>query len=364
METISPYRLAWRKPDQVHVRPETRRTVLEALEHEFPTSRNRLSARANLGAVTIRHACRQLIRERILALQYGRDPDSGQSCDLITYVRYPVLPVLELSETYMIWRLCDTLSESVFATVRDRGGFCTAEDDLHTLMGQVSAILRAGTCRLPKDLPLQAPILLLPSPMNTPAASRAYTLPRTQDRITALVGHVLDEPPSFMLTPEEAVAHELSYHPLAQGASCVLHLRFGVAAAATLLIREHSTNPAGPLAVAPYAAAMNETLQATLGDAPLRSDSWQNGVAAFLESFCRLMTPELVVIEIPDPLPAAPRIQEVLPDFTALQWMSYALNTPSLAHKGALRQARRVLWASLGNASLQSAHETGGHHVP
>lgn len=357
METTYPYRVAWHKPKAVEVSSESRRAILEALEYEFPTSRQHLVKRCGLSESTFRHGYRQLIRERILALKYGPDPDSGKSCDLLTPACYPVLPVLELSETYMIWRLCSTLGESVFATVRDRGGFCSAEDDLHTLMGQVSAILRAGTCRLPEDIPLQTPVLLLPSPMNTPITIHTPTLPHDPERLTALVRRVLDQSPSHVLTPEEAVAHELGYHPLTRGASCVLHLRFGVTDTATLLVRENSAHPESPLVAAPYAAEMNRTLQAALQEVSVHSAAWQSRVADFLRSICRFITPQLVAIEAPDTIPALPHLGEILPAQTTLQWTEYALNTPSLAHKGALRYARRALWESMISKSPKAMQE-------
>lgn len=344
MDSIYPYRVAWQAPKAVDVSPESRRAILEALEHEFPTSRRRLASLTALGDVTFRRGCRQLIREKVMTLKYGQDPDSGKSCDLVTFEGYPVLPVLELSEAYMVWRLCNTLGESVFATVRDRGGFCTAEDDLHTLMGQVSAVLKAGTCRLPKDVPLMPPVLLLSSPMNTPAVAHTHTLPRNPDRLAALVHRVLDELPSHILTPEEAVAHELYYHPAARGTDCVLHLRFGVANTATLLVRQNALDVASPLTPAPYAAEMSRTLREILDGTPAHSAVWQSRLGEFLNSVCRLITPQLVVIESPDNFPPAPDLRHHLPDRATLLWLPYALNTPSLAHKGALRFSRRALW--------------------
>ncbi len=357
METMYPYRVAWHKPEAVEVSPESRRVLLEALEYEFPTSRHRLAGLCGLGDVTLRRGCRQLIREGVLTLKYGPDPDSGKACDLITPVCYPILPVLELSETYMIWRLCNTMGESVFATVRDRSGFCTPEDDLHALMGQVSTILRAGTCRLPKDIPMRPPVLLLPSPESTSAAARASALPRDPDRLKALALRVLDQEPTGMLAHKEAVAHELGYHPSARGAACVLHLRLGAINTATLLIREHSSSRTSPLTVADFGAEMSRTLQSALGDLPIRSAPWQHSLANFLASVCRFITPQLVSIESPDTVDALPTLQDILPAGVSLQWTAYALNTPSLAHRGALRYARRALWECMAGKSRQAAHE-------
>ena len=362
MESIYPYRVAWHKPKPVNVRPESRRTVLEALEHEFPTSRSRLLGLADLGAVTVRRACHQLIREEVMALKYGRDPDSGQSCDLVTFTRYPVLPVLELAETYMIWRLCDTLGGSVFATVRDRGGFYSAEDDLGILMGQVSTILKAGTCRLPGSIPLQPPVLLLPSPMNSPDISRGHSLSRDPEQLTTLVRRVLDETPVFVLTPEEATAHELCYHPAARGAACVLHVRFGVTVTASLLIRQTATDLTSPWIPAPYADGVSVTLNEYIHNTPAHSAARWKRVAACLGSICRLITPHLVVIETDSPHPIPDSIRAVLPPMTALQYTGYALNTPSLAHRGALRFSRRALWESM-RQEPPSIHK-GDRHVP
>lgn len=354
MDTIYPYRVAWRAPKALAVSPESRRAILEALEYEFPTSRQRLFGLTDLGDVTFRRGCRQLIREKVMALKYGQDPDSGRSCDLVTLESYPVLPVLELSETYMIWRLCNTAGESVFATVRDRGGFCTAEDDLYTLLGQVASILRAGTCRLPRNIPLQPPVLLLPSPMNTPSTSHAHTLPQEPDRLVTLVRRVLDEAPVHMLTPEEAVAHELYYHPAIQSASCVLHLRFGVTNTATLLIREKSTDSASPLTVAPFAADMTRALRETVSGTDPHSALWQSRIAEFLSSVYRFITPQCTVLEVPEGIPTVADMGDRLPAQISLQWRKYALNTPSLAHRGALRYARRDLWEAMRSESPPS----------
>lgn len=350
MESIHPYRVAWHRPQPVNVRPESRTAVLEALEYEFPTSRRRLLGLTDLGAVTVRRACHQLIRERVMALKYGHDPDSGQSCDLVTFTRYPVLPVLELAETYMIWRLCDTRGDSVFATVRDRGGFHTAEDDLNILMGQVSTILNAGTCGLPAAVPLQPPVLLLPSPMNTAPTAHGHTLPHDPDRPVALVRRVLDIEPRFVLTPEEATAHELRYHPAVRGLGCILHIRLGVTDTATMLVRQTATNLTSPLIPAPYMAGLTHTLNTYTHGTPHRSTARWERLAAFLQTFCRLITPDCVVVETNDPSypqRLSDSLAAVLPPAVSLQCTSYALNAPSLAHRGALRFSRRVLWESM-----------------
>ena len=354
MESNYPYRVAWQKPAAVNVHPKSRRAVLEAMEYAFPTSRRRLAALTELGTVTFRRAYRQLIREKVLILKYGRDPDSQKACDLITYARYPVLPILELTEKHMIWRLCDTLGESVCATMRERSGFCTAEDDLNLLMGQVSAMFRSGACKLPKSACLQPPFLLLPSPDRT--SPHAPSLPHDLAGIRTLLHHVLDTAPAGIITPEEAVAHELGYHPSAREAARVLHLCLRATPTVTLLTRERSLDPASPLTVSPRSAEMNRALQDVLAHLPLYSAVWQSQFIDFLAQVFRVVTPQFVAVESPGEMPVLHAIRDILPPQTALQWTEYALHTPCLAHKGALRHARRALWESMISPPPQTTH--------
>ena len=357
MDSIYPYRVAWQAPKAVSVSPESRRAILTALEYEYPTSRRRLAEKTSLGDATFRRGLRQLMREKIIALKYGQDPDSGRPVDLITFESYPILPVLELSETCLIWRLCSTDGRSVFATVRDRGGFCTAEDDLYTLMGQVSSILQAGTCRIPKDVPLQPPVLLLPSPADSLSIPHAHTLPNHPDRLNALVHRVLDEAPLCTLTAEEAVAHELYHHPAAGNSSCVLHVYLGAVNTATLFVREIASDTQSPLIPAPYAGEMTRALQEMLEGTVPRSTLWSSRIAEFLSTACRFITPQLVVIEASDTFPVSDGLQDHLPSHTTLLRLPYALNTPALAHRGALRFSRRALWERLSGKPLESTHE-------
>ena len=187
MDPSGPYRLAWRPSPPANVRSSSRAALLDALEYGFPVTRLRLAELTHLGETTVRRACRQLLREQVLTLSYGTNQATGRHHDRILPALHPVLPVLEITEDYLVWRLFDTRGGSVFATVRDRSGYCTPEDDLAVLMGQVTAILRAGTCGLPADVPLQPPVLLLPDGDTT-----------WQEPLR----HVLPQPPAYTLTPE------------------------------------------------------------------------------------------------------------------------------------------------------------------
>ncbi len=354
MEPLTPYRVAWHKPKPVNVRPESRAAILNALEYEVPTTRGRLLGLTDLGSVTVRRACHQLLREQVLTLQYGHDPDSGQSCDLITLARYPVLPVLELAETYMIWRLCDTGGGSVFATVRDRGGFYTPEDDLNTLMGQVNTIIHAGTCGLPAAVPLQRPVLVLPSHAGSSSMLRRQTIPTEHDHMITLVRRVLDADPCFILTREEATAHELCFHSATQGCACILHIHIGVTDDATVFIREITGDKRSRFVAAPYLEGVSDELyRHTHGTIP-HSSSWWKQVADFIRTLGRFLSLDCVVIESDKPMQPVSEIRAALPTSTALVFHTYALNTPSLAHRGALRFSRRILWESMRSEAPNS----------
>lgn len=338
MESNYPYRVAWHRPTDINVCSESRSAVLDAMEYGFPTSKNRLEALTGLGTTTVRRAYRQLIREGVMALKYGRDPDSGRASDLLTFVRYPVLPVLEITNAYMVWRLCDTRGGSVFATVRDRGGFCTPEDDLITLMGQVSAISRAGTCGLPAKVPLQPPVLLLPS------------------RDSALVGtvrRVLDVAPTHILTPGEAAALELRYHPATQNAASVLYLRIGEARTITMMTRTRTDDGRSPFAPAACASGLEQTLRDYTKDHRPHTRGWWQQTAAFLSDFCRFITPDCVVLELDREQEGVKFLRASLPASLKFIRINYALNTPSLAHRGALRLTRRVLWDSMEGVATE-----------
>ncbi len=329
MESIYPYRVAWHKPTTVNVCSESRAAVLDAMEYGFPTSKGRLEALTDLGTTTVRRAYRQLIREGVMALKYGPDPDSGRASDLLTLVRYPVLPVLEITDAYMVWRLCDTRGGSVFATVRDRGGFYTPEDDLATLMGQVSAIMRAGTCGLPAAVPLQPPVLLIPA---------------RDSSLVGIVRRVLDTAPSCVLTPEESAALELRYHPATQDAASVLYLRIGETRTITLLTRTRTDDGRSPFTPAACAAGLEQTLRDyTKGHRPHTQGWWQR-TAAFLTDLCRFITPDCAVLELDREQEGAKLLRAALPSSVKFIRIQYALNAPSLAHSGALRLTRRALW--------------------
>ena len=342
--TLSPYRIAWQRPDSVNVRSASRAAVLDALDTRSPLSRGQLQAMTGLSPLTLRRACRQLVRENVVVLQYGKNSDTGHACDLFSPTRAPVLPVLEISPTRMVWRLCNPCGESVFATVQDRGAFRTAEDDLHLLMGRVATILRAGTCGLPAGMPLQAPVLLRGT--SDTEAEKA-------------VSRVLEAPPLWVLTPAEAAAREIRHLPEARGASCVLYLSLTASCTASLLVRSTAADPAAPLTPASYAAGMESTLRNTLRDIPRHTPEHRAGVRDFLQDVCRILTPDCLILEY-DENPASespfpPSAISPLPPLSAtLRTFPVTLNEPPLSHRGAMRLSRRALWDSMESFPSQT----------
>ena len=82
--TLSPYRIAWQRPDSVNVRSASRAAVLDALDTRSSLSRGQLQAMTGLSPLTLRRACRQLVRENVVVLQYGKNSDTGHACDLFS----------------------------------------------------------------------------------------------------------------------------------------------------------------------------------------------------------------------------------------------------------------------------------------
>ena len=329
MESIYPYRIAWRRPPDVNVCHSSRSAVLEAMEYGHPTSKARIAALSDLSANTVRHASRQLTREKVLTLKYGPDPDTAVASDLITIVRYPVLPVLEITDAYMVWRLMDTCGESVFATVRDRGGFCSPADDLTTLLGQAATIMGAGTCGLPAEVALQPPVLLLPS---------------RDPKLVSLVRRETETEPDFILTPEEATALELRYNPVTQHASSILYVRSGEVRSVSLLQRMHLEDPRSTFYPTPFTAGLERSLREYTRGVRPHTGAWWQRAAGFLAECVRYLSPDLVVVETDRPGSDPKALRKVLPPSIPLLHLPYALNTPSLAHRGAMRLSRRVLW--------------------
>ena len=320
-------------------RTDHRLTLLEALEYEFPTSKSRLIARAGLCETTTRRIGRELAQEGILTLVRGADPDDGRAADLVSLSRYPSLPILEITEHRLLWRLCDTCGDSVFATIRERSGFLPPEDDLAVLLGQVAAILRADTCGLTPSVPLQPPVLLLP-------AEESYW--------HAVVCRALDREIPFALAHETAVAEELRYHPRTQEADSVLCLHAGETASVSLYHREQAGNLRSPFVPAAHASPLAETLTAYVDGHRPHSEAWWQRVADFLGDACRFISPACVMVETARTESPSDRLRAAIPPSATFIRTTCGLNTPSLAHRGALRFSRRALWGEMLRRSAKS----------
>jgi hypothetical protein len=314
-------------------RADNRSAILEAMEYEFPTSKRRLIEQAGLSETTTRRIGRQLAKEGILTLVHGADPDDGRAADLVSLSRYPVLPVLEITEHRLLWRLCDTCGSSVFATIRDRSGFFPPEDDLAILLGQVSTILRADTCGMTPSVSLQPPVLLLPD---------------KEPYWHGLLRRALDREIPVSLAHETAVARELRYHPHTQEADSVLCLHAGEPASVTLYHREQTGDSDSPFVPTAHASPLAETLTAYVSGCRPHSEAWWKRTADFLRDAHRFVSPACVVVET-DRAGESPgdSLRTALPPSIPLIRITCGLNTPSLAHRGALRFSRWALWEEM-----------------
>ena len=151
----------------------------------------------------------------------------------------------------------------------------------------------------------------------------------------------------LIITYTKAAAAELRYHPTTRNATSILHLRMGETPAVTLFLRTHSDEPLSPFAPAACGGGLSETFRAYTQDASPHTKAWWQQIAAFLADACRFITPDCVVVETDRPRVSLPIRPEMFPRSTRVIRMRYALNTPSLAHRGAVRLNRRILWDSM-----------------
>ena len=324
-------------PTVSSVKPESRRTLLTLLEWESPLSPAALAQGSGLSHATVRRALRELTRDGILTLQYDNRNTDCRRSEPVGFARYPVLTVLELSETHFLWRLGDTRSCSVYAALHPRGGFLPPEDDLALLMSRVHTVLRSGVCHLPREIPLQAPVLLLPNDGGDPR----------KHGLTAVACRELEITPTAVMTLREAATLEIGYHPTARGAGSVLYLRDGKSTSTTLLIRRQVGDRTSPLVEADHIPDLTPLLLDRIRKDPPSSSARLRSTGEFLRDLYRYLRPDCVVLETDHPVENILPLRQALPEGISLLCHDHALNSPSLAHLGALRVARQALWSKM-----------------
>jgi hypothetical protein len=237
----------------------------------------------------------------------------------------------------------------VLAALRERSGFHTPEDDLDCLMGQVEAALRQGVCHLPKELAPAVSVLLIPSSEILAEPSRECPLPSDPDHLVTLLHRTAEITPARVLTVPEAIAHELGYSPMARGCNSILYIGcFDLTA--LLLVRKTLSDPQSPLIPAPFAVGLSGLLRERAARHRRGDENHTEAVTAFLREALRCMTPDCIVIES-DAAAGSPEIPpSLLPPSTRLVHTVCALHTPSIAHLGALRLARKDLWSHMEKA--------------
>ena len=332
-------------PSSPSVRPANRQALLELLERDAPLTPAALSQEAGLSSATVRRALRELMDDGILTLQYDKRNTDYRRAEPVGFVRYPVLTVLELTEAHFLWRLGDTRGGSVYAALHPRGGFLPPEDDLALLMSRVRTVLRSGVCHIPREIPLQAPVLLLPDGEGDPC----------EHRLTAVACRELEITPTAVMSLQEATALELGYHPATRKAASVLYLQDGKTTSATLLIRIGSENKAAPFTKADHVSDLTPQFLAHIRNKPPLSDARLQGTGDFLRDLLRYLHPDCVVLETDHPVENRAPLRKALPEDVALLCHDYALNSPSLAHLGALRVSRQELWKRMDQASARQS---------
>jgi hypothetical protein len=180
---------------------------------------------------------------------------------------------------------------------------------------------------------LQPPVLLLP-------AEEPYW--------QGILRRALDREFPFVLSRETAVARELRYHPHTRTAASVLCIHAGEPASVTLYHREQAGEPGSPFVPAAHASPLTETLNAYVSGCRPHSEAWWKRIADLLRDAHRFISPACVVVET-DRAGESPgdSLRTALPPSIPLIRITCGLNTPSLAHRGALRFSRWALWEEM-----------------
>ena len=305
------------------------RELLLLLEEHGSLSRSHAAALSSMSESTLRRVSNELLQAGLLSLRYGAEtPDQGKT-DLLCFSRFGVLTLLEITPTRLHFRMEDTRGECLHAQSRLRNPFLPTEEDIRLLQGKLSPLMKAPWGA--SDLPILPPVLLL-----SPDAD--------QELVKTAVARVF--PPTAVLTTEQASAIALTNHPFPRDRRDLLLLHDGEEPYATLLYRQPHDPPLSP---SPYTPCLTEKLRQCIAKAPPGTSARAEGLAAFLQGLCDYISPSCVVLEgeLVSPLQGTLQssVEKALPRQTPLLSLTYSRSHPSLAHRGALLHARRILWS-------------------
>ena len=306
------------------VSPRSRRLLLDALEVAPSVSCSEAALLSGLNEKTVRNACRLLAREGILD---GRS--AGAEREAIRIARYPSLPMLDIRRAYTLLRLGDTRLDSVFAVMRDADGRSSREEDLGQVFHRARGILKSGLPTVQSSISPAQPVVLYEDQAPTP---------RRMEQIRcgfATLGTAL---PPLTVPVAEAMAAELSFLPETQGASLVLCIATRPCLAARMFARERGGTAFLPL-----------SLMATLQSPSVISflaggESTLSRVVELVTRVRGILPVDCVILETDAPMEAC---VGNIPSGIGFHTRFADLNTPSLAHRGALRLSRRRLWESM-----------------
>ena len=315
------------------VSPRSRRFLLDALEVAPSVSCSEAALLSGLNEKTVRNACRLLAREGILdGRSFGAGGETGAHA--IRIAEYPSLFVLELGREHTLLRLGNTLLDSVFAVMRDASGYSSREEDLGWIFHQARSILNSGVPALKSPIRPAHPVVLYEG--REPSSRRL-------EQICGGFASLGVDQPILTLSAAEAMAAELIYLPETRGASLVLCVSTRPYFSAHLVTRDHDGKCFSPL-------PSSERLQSFLSAGMLyggASDTPEARVTELLRRVQGILPVDCVILEMHVPSERFAVCREALPRAAVFHTRFVDLNTPSLAHRGALRLSRRRLWESM-----------------
>ena len=124
----------------------------------------------------------------------------------------------------------------------------------------------------------------------------------------------------------------------------MLYLEDGKTATATLLVRRQLGDMNTPFAKADHVPDLTTPFLTHIRHHPPSSTARLSETGSFLRDLLRYLRPDCVVLETDYPIDNDAPLRQALPEDISLLCHDHALNTPSLAHLGALRVARKALW--------------------
>ena len=313
------------------VTPRSRTRLLEAMESVPSATFGEVARLSGLSQKTVRCTARQLIQEGILD---GRGMASDGRERRLRFARTPSLPLLELGQAHTLFRLGDTCLDSVFAVIRD-GGEDSREADVAWVLRRAEELLVRGLSGEERLPTLCQPVILF--------GDGEHSKRLTEQAQWAFSSWGAGCPP-VTLSVSQAMAEELSRLPEVKGHALVLWVETHPCLSARLFVRESGGGGLIPL-------PLEEMGQYRSARGVSSRDPAEEQTVALLERIGSILPVDCVLLETALSPECLTAIADRLPSRMTLHSYPTDINTPSIAHRGALRIARHRLWASMAEAA-------------